>query len=164
MIQISPIFQLTYPVWGTTRCSSCYSVLFKFQLTYPVWGTTKSSVLPSLVSDFNSRTPCGVQRKVPIKKRKGKKISTHVPRVGYNTTLDIYTHLSKISTHVPRVGYNIVRRFFTQTTSFQLTYPVWGTTPLLEQRQARMVISTHVPRVGYNRKIWYIKNIYIPYL
>ena len=56
-----------------------------------------------------------------------------------------------ISTHVPRVGYNpITSHLFATVLSFQLTYPVWGTTKMMRRLQEQPLISTHVPRVGYN--------------
>ncbi len=71
--------------------------------------------------------------------------------MGYNIKCFFIYNWFMISTHVPRVGYNpITSHLFATVLSFQLTYPVWGTTKMMRRLQEQPLISTHVPRVGYN--------------
>ena len=59
------IFQPTLPVRGATVVTNQLNSSFLFQPTLPVRGATYSvSSIPSLLPDFNPRSPCGERQKM----------------------------------------------------------------------------------------------------
>ncbi len=145
------VFQLTYPVWGTTSSFTFFSSSCIFQLTYPVWGTTAQQLadkyfisisthvprvgynlllrfLRHQIVHFNSRTPCGVQH-TPLQLPlwhfhfNSRTPCGVQPRTQGIVNCDIY-----FNSRTPcGVQQNHLMTFFFQS-----------------------IISTHVPRVGYN--------------
>ena len=79
-------FLSTYPVRGTTWAGTASAQIEPvFLSTYPVRGTTRC----------NSPSSSSLS------------ISIHVPRAGYDITVNLWYYTTSISIHVPRAGYDL---------------------------------------------------------
>ena len=143
-------FQLTYPVWGTTPLIHECPTSLSFQLTYPVWGTTCWGGIGGIPMKISTHVPRVGYDLVNELIAWMREISTHVPRVGYDNA-DLYPDgANGISTHVPRVGYDKTDLItITDKNDFNSRTPC-GVRPGAKINPGVMPISTHVPRVGYD--------------
>ena len=77
-------------------------------------------------------------------------ISTHVPRVGYDTSIGLGNGTISISTHVPRVGYDFHYQYACFGIKISTHVPRVGYDSWVGGKKLLRKISTHVPRVGYD--------------
>ena len=100
-------------------------------------------------SDFNSRSPCGERRQCDAHTTITKEFQLTLPVWGATDCPANRGRDSTISTHAPRVGSDtIVEHAVKPKVEFQLTLPVWGATYIGKAVLAIDWISTHAPRVG----------------
>ena len=151
------LFQLTYPLRGTTGARASYFDTPVFSTHVPPAGyDTACMNARRPVEDFNSRTPCGVRLELQGKYIALQEISTHVPPAGYdNSTLYGFSRFDNFNSRTPcGVRHNLPGPDSDES-KFQLTYPLRGTTvPSIVFRDST-VISTHVPPAGYNCPLWF---------
>ena len=130
LLRFSRWFQFTHPVWGATRAVLILVYLVMFQFTHPVWGATfgvsYSALLNvvsihaprvgcdvilwddgTIVTRFNSRTPCGV--------RPAESPGSDPYLVRFNSRTPCGVRLA--NGEEPSVAF-----------AFQFTHPVWGAT------------------------------------
>ena len=150
---VSEVFQLTYPLRGTTHGSQVLIIDPKFQLTYPLRGTTVAYATRGHSLSISTHVPlAGYDRGYPSVEHRWSRISTHVPPAGYDWTsrrtpfLGLRHFNSRTPCGVRRAPVRILR----PSRLFQLTYPLQGTTGYSQQESHKSGISTHVSLAGYD--------------
>ena len=120
-----------------------------------MWGATgfKSLTFQSCIH-FNPRTPCGVRRRLLVRRLGPLKISIHAPRVGCDGLMGVPIPevITFQSTH-PVWGATHRCALHGVHESFQSTHPVWGATRLSPFFGHFYGISIHAPRVGCDRGV-----------
>ena len=156
--------------------SSEYVRANQFQFTHPVRGAASGRVrnLPAgaisihapragcsvchrpgsaELSDFNSRTPCGVQlHTVGLTVSFLKFQFTHPVR-GAADGVDVVFCGVYISIHAPRAGCSSApQSTIYQSSAFQFTHPVRGAAGVQHRRKQQFRISIHAPRAGCSNR------------
>ena len=100
--------------------------------------------------NFNSRTPCGVQRQAGTFNPSSSAFQLTYPVWGTTLLASSPASMTLFQLTYPVWGTTRSCDKICTTQKFQLTYPVWGTTFSINNGTKNTLISTHVPRVGYD--------------
>ena len=173
VLDSTPLFQSTRPVWGATIESSFKARhIHNFNPRAPC-GARRGFRTPRcrMGLNFNPRAPCGARPGLVLMLAPSIAISIHAPRVGRDLHIHAILLFHTISIHAPRVGRDHVRfaahrslqhfnprapcgarlyvsQTLTDEQKFQSTRPVWGATKESCPPIPYNKISIHAPRVG----------------
>ena len=102
-------FQFTHPGRGATIPFPVRFVKPSVSIHAPREGCDSHSITPYAdTACFNSRTPGGVRRLIPLYRRSWSQVSIHAPREGCDLqALREYVHGYAVSIHAPREGCDV---------------------------------------------------------
>ena len=149
-------FQSTHPLRGGTLSNfyGLHNFLISIHPPLAGWDLTSGQIIPSMETDFNPPTPCGVgQVKSPLWWI-GTIISIHPPLAGWDDMIltDLPYGMTFQSTHPLRGGTSrptVARRCADE---FQSTHPLRGGTGRLTSCKLSGRISIHPPLAGWDSK------------
>ena len=102
---VEPKFQSTHPLRGATRGERPLLWIEKFQSTHPLRGATIFwLVKPSILVNFNPRTPCGVRQRTTARRNGWKNFNPRTPCGVRHVVGSQCPAVDSISIHAPLAG------------------------------------------------------------